>query len=80
MILIISEAILWISEAIPLRSEAIVWISLDTSGVHDVNSSHCTLILMKGAHCMSMYSLTILVFTSPDAGMLRFRGAPVDRC
>ncbi len=29
---------------------------------------------------MFMYSLTILVFTSPDAGMLRFRSAPVDRC
>lgn len=29
---------------------------------------------------MYLSSLTILVFTSPDAGMLPFRSAPVDRC
>jgi len=29
---------------------------------------------------MYLTRLTILVFTSPDAGMLRFRSAPVDRC
>jgi hypothetical protein len=29
---------------------------------------------------MYLSSLTILVFTSPDAGMLPIRSAPVDRC
>jgi hypothetical protein len=29
---------------------------------------------------MYFSSLTILVFTSPDAGMLPIRSAPVDRC
>jgi len=28
---------------------------------------------------MYFYSLTILVFTSPDAGMYPFRSAPIDR-
>jgi hypothetical protein len=29
---------------------------------------------------MYLSSLTILVFTSPDAGMFPVRSAPVDRC
>ena len=29
---------------------------------------------------MYLSSLTILVFTSPDAGMYLIRSAPVDRC
>jgi len=29
---------------------------------------------------MYLSSLTIIVFTSPDAGMLPIRSAPVDRC
>jgi hypothetical protein len=32
---------------------------------------------MKGAHCMSLYVFT-KIFTSPDAGMLPSRSAPVD--
>jgi len=29
---------------------------------------------------MYLSSLTVIVFTSPDAGIFRSRSAPVDRC
>jgi len=53
--------------------------NLDTFGWHGVNSP-CWKISMKGAHCMSTYSInTILIFSPDTAGVLPYRSAPIDR-
>jgi len=52
--------------------------SLDTFWARGVNSLRWK-ISMKGAHCMSIYSINTTLIFSPDvAGVLPYRSAPID--
>src|SRR4026208_1002365 len=60
------------------NNETISRINLDTLGRHSVNSLRWK-ISMKGAHCMSMFSINTILILSPDvAGVLLYRSAPID--
>jgi hypothetical protein len=52
--------------------------SLDTFRLWGVNSFRWK-ISKKGAHCMSNFNTTILIFSPDVAGTLPYRSAPIDR-